>query len=296
MIFIASAFAMKSTRVHTTAEKISELTRCLKWFVGLLILNILTFWVPLIWSSSKPAGENFTTWIMLIGFVLVGAPAFYFINELSRAIKSNDGWFYYLLPVLFPLTAPVALLLLCQKTIVSSAVLGHRIELVPPRFRAALTFAMIVLIGVFIIWAQCSDIRNHALLKKRGQQITGTLQMVTKHYVYFIPSGYSFLVKYAGTFKDFWVGKQFYLENTLPDGKFIQHPIAVVYLPEDPGVADLPENLKVSAFSPFTFLIGGLFVCAGGLGFHLVIANKQWFGGKRTGLTSQPQNTRSKPA
>ncbi|HUA38755.1 MAG TPA: hypothetical protein VMA35_10225 [Candidatus Sulfopaludibacter sp.] len=276
-------------RAYTTTEKISALTSCLKWFVGILILNILTFWVPFLWASANPAAaNNFAAWIIVIGFVLMGALTIFFINRLSRVIKSSDVWLYCL-PVLIPFTAPVALLLLCRRIVVASSVIGHRIALVPPRVRAGFGSAMIVILGVVIICAQCSEIRNHARLKKAGQQITGTLQMVTRHYVYFIPSGYSFMVAYAGRLQDFTVDKQLFLENTLPDGKFSQHPIAVIYLPDDPGVAELPEMLKGSAFSPIDFLIGGLFVCVGGWGFYLVIANKPWFAGKSSGLARQPQ-------
>ena len=98
--------------------------------------------------------------------------------------------------------------------------------------------------------------------------------MVTKHSVNFIPTGYTFTINYAGRTKDFPVSGEIHQKNTLPDGKFTHHEIALVYLPSNPDVAELAGMPGFSMGSLFQILMGGIAASYGGRGLYLVIRNK----------------------
>ncbi len=256
----------------TTGQKLSELTRCLRWFVGLFVLNILTFWGCLLLIDEHPSGG----WVMLVGLATVGPLAIFCLYKLSRITGSRNILIYYSLFVLIPPTATVALILLCGRTLSESSRLGYRVTLFPPRITAGLGCGAMVIIGSCIVYVQALELWNHAQLKKSGQPTTGTLQMVTKHYVNFIPAGYTFTINYAGRPRSFAVNGRVYQENTLPDGKFTHHEIPLIYLPAKPDVAELPEMLGFSVTSLFSFLFGGLLVSFGGWGLYRTVANKPW--------------------
>ena len=171
---------------HTTSEKIPELTRCFRWFAGLCVLNILTFWVPFIWASS--GGRNAVIeWGLVVGLAVTGVVIIYFIHRLSRFAESRAVWFY--LPfALVPFFSVVVLLLLAARSSAEVTRLGGYARLLPPRVSAGLVALAILAFGLLLLYMQVSEDIDHVRLKRGGQPITGTLRMVTKHSVNFIPT------------------------------------------------------------------------------------------------------------
>jgi hypothetical protein len=256
-----------ATKPDTTLQKASKLRRCLWWFVVLFTLNILTFWIAIFLGDTYPS----MGWVVGVGLATVGPLAIFTIYKIYKITNSSKGLILYSLFVLLPPTATVALILLCGRTLTEAARLGYRITLLTPRLRAGLFCGMIIITGFWIACAQVYDFQNHLRLKKSGKNTTGTLQMVTRHYVNFMPSGYTFTVDYSGRTRNFEVNETIYLENTLPSGKFIRHEIPMIYLPDQPDVAELPGMMGFSMFSLLLFLVGGILVCSGGWGLYRAI-------------------------
>ncbi|HUA36919.1 MAG TPA: hypothetical protein VMA35_00810, partial [Candidatus Sulfopaludibacter sp.] len=127
----------------TTTQKIAVVTRCFWGFAGLLVLNILTFWVPFFLAIQRPSAlDKIPGEVMEAGIIIVGILAVFFIYKLSRTVKRIDIWFRYLLFVLIPISAPVALLLLCNRTYSELSLLGHGISLIAPRTAAGLKWGV----------------------------------------------------------------------------------------------------------------------------------------------------------
>lgn len=102
------------------------------------------------------------------------------------------------------------------------------------------------LLGIWLINSQVTALCDRRLLRAGGQLTLGGLQNVTKHRTNFILTGRSFGVDYAGTSKEFYVNGKVFAKHTLPDSRFVRHPIAVVFLPDRPSVAELSEMLAMS--------------------------------------------------
>jgi hypothetical protein len=141
-----------------------------------------------------------------------------------------------------------------------------------------------VLLGVAVLYFQVQKTREHRLLKAAGQHISGTLQMVTKHRTNFITTGYDLTVDYAGRRKSFSVDSDLATKHTLVDGRFTRHPVDVVYLPNRPEIAELPEMLAASDWP--SYLIGIVFTLSGVTGIRPTI--RAWRLSKRaTNLQTQ---------
>jgi hypothetical protein len=105
--------------------------------------------------------------------------------------------------------------------------------------------------------------RNHQYwqLTHRGARILGTLEQVTqtRHTVYgVIPTGtdYKFTISYTdsagGAHRfDSDIDNKLLREHTILD-RFTRHPIEVLYVPDDPDMAGLPDMIDVSVY-PFLF-------------------------------------------
>jgi len=259
-----------SEKRYPTGEQLAELTFCFRWFVGLFALNLLTWWGGLLLSSDWPGCE-----IMIwIGLVTVAPLAVYFLYRLSRITKDKNILFIYLLFLLFPPTATIALILLCGRAMSAASALGRQITVFPRRLGAGLAFGIIVLIGFYLLQDQISEFYNHARLTKAGAPTTGMLQMVVRHSVNFVLTGYTFTINYAGRTKDFQVSEDIYRKNTVPDGKFTRHEIALVYLPSNPDAAEVAGMPGFSMGSLFQILGGGIAASYGGRGLYLVMRNR----------------------
>jgi hypothetical protein len=275
----------------TITQKIALVTRCFWGFVGLLVLNILTFWVPLFVAIQHPPGQDkIASEVMEVGIMIVGILAVFFIYKLSRTVKRNDIWFRYLFFVLIPISAPVALLLLCNRTHTELSLLGHRTSLIAPRMAAGLTWGVTALLGCVLIYIDLSGLWNDERLDRSGKQMTGTLEMVTREYVYFIPSGYMFTVAYAGRTRVLKADRELFLQNASPDGTFTHHSVSVVYLPDKPDVAELPG---VPEFSPLMLLLGGILASISCKGLNRVIRNKPPYPSKEDLRTPPVPNAKS---
>ena len=260
-------------KFNSIAQKASGVTLCLRGFTGLAVVNILTFWVPFFVMFASSTGE--TPWldgIMIAGIATVSLAGIYFIYYLFRIIQAYDVWFGYPFFVLLPFTTIVALLLLCRRTYAEAGKTGHRPTIFPPPIGARLACCATLALGLLLVYFQARELWNHARLTKMGVPITGTLQMVTKHYADLIPSGYSFDITYAGKYKSFTVDGALFSENTLPDGRFTHHPVSLIYLPDDPDVAELVGTPGFSIWSPIHFLIGALIAGSGWLGLSQTFA------------------------
>ena len=250
----------KTVKTFTSAQRISELTRCLRWFSGLFVLNIVTFWLAMLFVDRYPSAEK----VLMAGLAMVGPLAIYSLYRFCRTIGSYDALIWYSLFVLIPPLATVALILLCIKTLAEGVKLGYRITVLPPRITVGLVYGIMIMVGCYCVYGEATQLRNHARLKKSGVPTSGILQMVTRHSVNFIPTGYTFTINYAGRSKAFGVDSRLLNENTLPDGKFTHHAISLVYLPDEPDVAELPGMLGFHMSSLFAFLMGGILVFLGG--------------------------------
>jgi len=165
----------------------------------------------------------------------------------------------------------VALLLLCGKTLAEGAKLGYRMTVIPPRITAGLVSGIIIMVGCYLVHSVTMQMWNQARLKKSGVPISGILQMVTRQNVDFVLSSYTFTINYTNRSKAFDVNSRLFQENTLPDGKFTRHAISLVYLPDEPDVAELPEMLGFQTTFLFTFFMGGILIVLGGQWLYRVI-------------------------
>ena len=263
--------AAKAATTFTTAEKIAGLTRCLRWFVGLFVLNLLTFWAALLLLGDSSRAENWAEIVFLVGLATVGPLAVYVLYRFSRLTGSYKPMIFFSLFVLLPPLATFTLILLAGKTLAESKKLGYQITVLPPRLSAGLVSGFLLLVGCWQIYDQSVLLRNHAWLKKSGMPTSGTLEMVTRHTVDFIPVGYTFTISYLGKSKTFDVDSEVLRANTLLDGRFTHHPIALVDIPDRPDVADLPEMLGFRVTSLLPILFGGIVALFGGAMLYLVI-------------------------
>lgn len=112
-----------------------------------------------------------------------------------------------------------------------------------------------LVLGVWLIWLGIGENRQHWLLKQRGQRTVGMLQKVTRtqHNVYFIPvsSIYTFDVAFrdlSGMPRNLHcVVNGALLDKHMVARTTYQHDVMeVVFLPDDPKVAGLPEMLGIS--------------------------------------------------
>lgn len=106
------------------AERASVVTLCLWWFGGLIVLNILLFWVPFVMIGFSPAFETkFVDAVFTWGIPLVWALAIFPIYKLFKIVKYDDnlGRFgaiaLYTVLILIPFTTPLAFVLLFKKTL-----------------------------------------------------------------------------------------------------------------------------------------------------------------------------------
>jgi hypothetical protein len=258
-------------RTYTPEEKAQGLTRCFCWFVGLLALNIGAFWVPLVMTSSRHANDDLLGWIIVVGLVINCVLSIVFIYKLARLLGTNYVWILWMLAANVPFIATIAWLLLCNRAFKELSRLGSRMTLLLSRLGGGLLSGSLLLTGGYAIMLQVQEIWHHEQLKKSGTPITGILQIVTKHSVNFIPAGYSFTVEYAGRSKDFTADSKLFRENTLPNGMFTHHNIALTYLPDHPEVAEL-EGTSPSFLTGF--FSGGLIAFLGGAGLYAAIKNK----------------------
>ncbi len=242
------------------------MTKCFRWFVGLFFLHLFTFW-PLVFFAGR-GRSDFVVWGIWAALAAVWLATIFFVYRLFRITQSYLVWAY--LPfALLPLFDLIALILLCVRSSAELSKLGCEATLFPPRIGAALACLMTLAMGLFFLYGQVSVHLDHAMLKRKGQRIAGTLRMVIKHRTNFIPTGSSFEVEYAGQTKRFSVNRKLLREHTLGDGRFTHHELPVIYLPNRPDVAELPEMLGFSAWSLFPYLIGGVLAYLGGYGLLL---------------------------
>jgi hypothetical protein len=263
---------VKKGKPYTNDEKASALTRCFWWFVGLLVFNIATFWVPFVRACTSRGGEaDLMGWILMVGMATNCLLSSVLIYKFARILGTRYVWMLWILAAIFPLTAPIAFLLLCNRAFKELSRLNSRMTLHLSRIGAGFSSVLLLLAAGMVIFVHVQEISNHEQLKKSGMPITGILQMVTKHYVNLIPSGYSFTIDYAGRSKTFTADGKLFQENTLPDGKFTHHEIALIYLPDHPEVAELAGG---SPSILTGLLIGGLMALLGGSGLYAAIKNK----------------------
>lgn len=105
--------------------------------------------------------------------------------------------------------------------------------------------------GAFIIWYLLAhEIPDRSSLKSRGVIDHGTLEMAKESRTNGIPTGYELTVNYAGRKGDLTVSGKVYSQY-VSDGKFQPGtPVDVVYLPDDPSIAELPQMLDLWFYWP----------------------------------------------
>src|ERR1700743_2222721 len=116
----------RKKKTYTAEEKELALARCFWWFFGLLILNIGTFWVPLVKSSSRNANDNLIGWIMGAGLVTNCVLSIVFIYKFATLRGTMYVEILWILPALIPFTAPISFLLLCNSAFMELSRLGSR--------------------------------------------------------------------------------------------------------------------------------------------------------------------------
>jgi hypothetical protein len=251
-----------NAKTYTNEEKASGLAQCFWWFAALLVIHVSTFWGAFLHTTGRNSDDDLMAWIMVGGMVVNLVLSIVFIYKFARLLGTQYVWISWILAANFPLTAVFAYLLLGNKAYGELSALGHRLAVRLSQAGLAILGGLVLIIGCFAFFFQIQDVRNHEQLKKSGQPMNGTLQMVTRHYnELFIPTGYSFDVMYAGRTKTFEADRRQYRENTLPGGKFTQHDIALVYLPDHPEVAELagtPDSaLRGFITASFIIFLGG---------------------------------------
>jgi hypothetical protein len=259
---------MNAQKTNTNEERVSAFAKCFWWFTSLLVLHIGTFWVPFLWATtSRHPNNDLVTWTMSGGLILTFVLSIVSIYKFARLLGKKYVWILWILAANFPLTAAIAYLLLANRAHSELVRLGSRMALQLSLAGVGCLSGSVLLAGCFVFFHEIQNVRNHEQLKKFGQPITGTLQMVTRHYLDGImPIGYSFDIGYAGTSHRFDADDEQYQANTLPGGQFTRHDMALTYLPDHPDVVELagtsPSPLTGFGNAVGIILIGGSGLCA----------------------------------
>jgi len=115
--------------------------------------------------------------------------------------------------------------------------------------KAIVTLILGALFGIWLLYSQVQQDSQRQELKSVGQSTVGNLTGATRHSVNFIPMGYSFQISYAGQSKQFDVSKSLFYSHINDDGKFrVNERIPVIFIPNRPNVAELPEMLDLLAW------------------------------------------------
>lgn len=227
---------------------------CRKGFRFLIFSNIATFWIPLVLlvthlvEDKGPA--DVLLWFAVVAMVVNAISLFILILLFAKISRRYYGLLAVVPLSLIPFFGIIGFVIAHGQTTTALSRMGWSGKESRPSLRMSnlrIVLGKVILLCIWLVWTslgvlaiylQVAQNRNLELLRAGGQQTSGVLQQVTVH-----NGSYSFFIQYAGRKKEFQASRQLFEKHTLPGHTFTHHEIGVVYLPDKPEVAELPEML-----------------------------------------------------